>query len=109
MKRCPYCGKEYPDDAVLCSNDGYALPNVVVDAELAEKQANLSGRGLDFDRTAVDTKFASNKQSTLAYPDYQLSAGDRWKCWGISLLLGFLLGEGAILVCSYYPLISNCL
>jgi uncharacterized RDD family membrane protein YckC len=25
MKKCPYCGKEYPDDATICAIDEYAL------------------------------------------------------------------------------------
>jgi hypothetical protein len=25
MKRCPYCGKEYPEDAVVCAVDGQPL------------------------------------------------------------------------------------
>ncbi len=103
MKRCPYCGKEYPDDAVLCSNDGYALPEVVVHAELAEKQANPPNQGLDLDRAAADTKGTSNDQSTLAYPDYQWSASDGWKCLGITLLLGLLLSTGAVVIGRYFP------
>lgn len=28
MKKCTYCGKEYPDEAVVCAIDGYALQAV---------------------------------------------------------------------------------
>ena len=28
MKRCTYCGKEYPDDAVVCATDGQPLQPV---------------------------------------------------------------------------------
>ncbi len=27
MKKCPYCGKEYPDEASECTIDGYPLPS----------------------------------------------------------------------------------
>ena len=29
MKTCSYCGKEHPDDATVCSIDGYPLEEVV--------------------------------------------------------------------------------
>jgi hypothetical protein len=31
MKKCSYCGKEYPDDATVCVIDGASLPGSVVD------------------------------------------------------------------------------
>ena len=31
MKTCPYCGKQYPDDAVVCAIDGEALSRSAVD------------------------------------------------------------------------------
>jgi len=29
MKRCTYCGTEYPDDAEVCVTDGYPLPGSI--------------------------------------------------------------------------------
>jgi hypothetical protein len=29
MKACPYCGKEYPDDASICAIDEHALQSVI--------------------------------------------------------------------------------
>jgi hypothetical protein len=37
MKKCPYCGKEYPDDAVVCAVDGQSL------ADQAEARAKITG------------------------------------------------------------------
>ena len=37
MKRCPYCGQEYPDDAVACAVDGYLL------TDQAEDQTKITG------------------------------------------------------------------
>jgi len=28
MKKCPYCGKQYPDEALICAIDGTELPSV---------------------------------------------------------------------------------
>lgn len=30
MKTCPYCGKQYPDDVVICAIDGEALTRSAV-------------------------------------------------------------------------------
>ncbi len=39
MKTCPYCGKEYPDDATVCAIDGRALP----DLDLAVDRKKVAG------------------------------------------------------------------
>jgi hypothetical protein len=43
MKQCTYCGREYPDDAVVCAIDGYALRNPAT-APLSQPIAPLNDR-----------------------------------------------------------------
>jgi membrane protease YdiL (CAAX protease family) len=69
MKRCPYCGAEYPDDTVVCAVDQQPLPQPVDE------------------RTAP----ANEKPIDLMSPDYRWSARDAWKCMGMIVLLGFLV------------------
>lgn len=38
MKRCPYCGKQYSDDATVCAVDGQSL-------DAPEERKNAAGEG----------------------------------------------------------------
>src|SRR5437588_6216359 len=41
MKSCPYCGKEYPDEASICIIDGHALQAVIpMPPPLAQEEKN---------------------------------------------------------------------
>lgn len=68
MKKCPYCGKEYSDDATNCAIDNELL--------------------LD---NPPKTQAASKKHEPhLTFPDYKWSARDAWKCLGMILILTFV-------------------
>jgi membrane protease YdiL (CAAX protease family) len=73
MKRCSYCGKEYPDEAALCSVDREPLVEIGLHPQLPPEQ----------------TKAADKDKPYLTFPDYQWSARDAWKCLGMILVFLF--------------------
>jgi membrane protease YdiL (CAAX protease family) len=76
MKRCPYCGAEYPDDFSVCSIDSNPLPEIIKLPPPADERIA-----------------ATNTEPTyLTFPDYQWSARDAWKCLGMYLFFEFVLG-----------------
>jgi membrane protease YdiL (CAAX protease family) len=77
MKRCPYCGKEYPDEAICCSIDGQSLPDNHPQSQPSAEQT-------------VDAPSGKNTPY-LTFPDYKWSARDAWKCFGMILVFGFVL------------------
>jgi len=103
MKLCPYCGKEYPDDAVQCSTDGYTLPQIVEDAPSARERENGPDQTLEPTGAAAVGKIPSNRQRSVTYPEYQWSARDGWKCMGMLLLIGFLLSAGRLALDRLFP------
>jgi membrane protease YdiL (CAAX protease family) len=74
MKKCPYCGKEYPDEVTLCAVDQNLLSKVT-----ASPPANVQ-------QGAVE----KNKPSYLVFPDYKWTALDAWKCLGVIVVLEFV-------------------
>jgi|SRR5436190_15254971 len=74
MKRCRYCGNEYPDDATICFIDGESLPS-------NDPQPALSG-----EQTQGQIEAADKNVPDLTFPDYQWSARDAWKCIGMILV-----------------------
>lgn len=77
MKKCPYCGKEYPDEATNCVIDGELLSDNSPQLVAVKKQ---------------DVKTAPQKDEPyLTFPDYKWSARDGWKCLGTLFLFGFVL------------------
>ena len=66
MKKCPYCGKEYPDDATVC----------VVDTELL----------VEHPPKPKPAKEISPPEPYRPWPDYQWHAKDAWKCIGFLVL-----------------------
>jgi hypothetical protein len=89
MKKCPYCGKEYPDEATMCSIDGESLPDNTLKSTIAEVQA-------------IDSAPRKDK-SYLTFPDYQWSAIDAWKCVVMLFLFGFILFGINHLFYSFFP------
>jgi len=75
MKRCPYCGKEYPDEATLCATD----------------QEPLVGEASPGQAVAVPVKTVEKQAFNLTYPDYQWSARDAWKCVAFLVFFGLVL------------------
>jgi membrane protease YdiL (CAAX protease family) len=70
MKKCPYCGKEYPDDVTVCAIDTETLVDYIPKTITDEKPVKL--------------------EPYLTFPDYQWSARDAWKGLGSIFLLSFI-------------------
>jgi membrane protease YdiL (CAAX protease family) len=83
MKKCPYCGKEYPDEATNCAIDNELLLDKSPQLATVEKQ----------------------NEPYLVFPDYKWSASDAWKCLGtilvLMLVMVFILA--VIIVASHLP------
>ncbi|MGA2786765.1 MAG: CPBP family intramembrane glutamic endopeptidase [Verrucomicrobiota bacterium] len=89
MKKCPYCGKEYPDETTNCVIDGELLSDGSPRLTTAEKQ---------------ESEIALKKDEPyLTFPDYKWSALDAWKCVGTFFLFGFILFGFNRLVFSFSP------
>jgi hypothetical protein len=58
MKKCPYCGTEYPDDVSECPTDRQPLPE------------HSSGE---------DAEKGKKEPIYVTYPEYKWSAKDAWK------------------------------
>jgi membrane protease YdiL (CAAX protease family) len=93
MKSCPYCGKEYPDDAITCSIDGESLRD-------KNPQTPIFGEQI------VDALTDKNAPY-LTFPDYQWSARDAWKCLGMLFIIGFALGGVFIVLDLCFPSFRN--
>src|SRR6266850_1137571 len=76
MKQCPYCGKEYPDDAINCLIDNHPLRSSVPDT--SDEETGL--------------KPATDNATYLRYPDYKWTSRYSWKCIGIILILEIVIG-----------------
>ena len=72
MKKCPYCGKEYPDQASECAIDCYPLPSFPPEHKPAK---DCSGYEVE---TVVVHTFISHEAAQLAASN--LEAHDI-KCW----------------------------
>lgn len=71
MKECPYCGKEYPDDAVVCAIDRQALDPPAAQPEPAPKPAAPVRR----------------TESDVVFPEYQWSQRDAWMFLAVIVLV----------------------
>lgn len=78
MKTCPYCGKEYPDDATICLTDRELLTD------------NISKSQVSKDET-VDASLGKNTPH-LTCPNYQWTERDAWKFIGMIVVFEFLMG-----------------
>jgi membrane protease YdiL (CAAX protease family) len=82
MKKCPYCGKEYPDEATICNIDAHPLfdpskPPVEEPPQIKKEKPPKPEPAKD--------------ETGLVWPEYQWRARDAWKCIGIIFCLGFIL------------------
>lgn len=95
VKKCPYCGEEYPDDAKVCAIDTEDLVDHPPKSKPVEEKV-----------TGNPTKSEPVKQEptgpTRTWPDYQWRAKDAWKCIGIIILLTEI-----VLPAGDYALVSN--
>jgi len=73
VKRCDYCGKEYPDEALVCVIDGNSLPG------------NL--KAMEKSGVAVPPPSIAPTNPDAVYPEYRWSARDGWKFLGMMLVL----------------------
>jgi membrane protease YdiL (CAAX protease family) len=89
MKKCPYCGKEYPDDATVC----------IIDHEVLEGDAPEPPA----DKEPIADAAPAKVEPYLTYPEYQWRARDAWKCIGIIFVLGFFLAALTYSVSSHFP------
>lgn len=93
MKKCPYCGKEYPDDATVCIIDTEVLVEHPPKPKVEEDPQPLP-----------DVKPAATAPDLL-WPDYQWSARDAWKCIGMIILLTeIILPAAYYLLRSFFPI-----
>lgn len=81
MKKCPYCGKEYPDDATVCIIDTETL--IDPSKPSAEEESPIK------EEKPLQTKPTKDKPY-LVWPEYQWRARDAWKCLGVIFCLGFI-------------------
>src|ERR1022692_3577668 len=79
MKSCPYCGKEYPDEATICLIDREPLRDKNPQPSTSDEQAQ------------EQLQAADKNAPYLTFPDYQWSARDAWKCIGMIFVFGFPL------------------
>jgi membrane protease YdiL (CAAX protease family) len=95
MKRCPYCGTEYPDDASVCAIDRQPLP------ENISHPPPASGQIIDPTQGAADDgavppqgqmETTDKNIPYLTFPDYRWTARDAWKCLGMFLALELITG-----------------
>jgi membrane protease YdiL (CAAX protease family) len=75
MKQCPYCGKEYSDEVTLCPIDRQPL-NEVGAAKQGDNPKNPPSRS----------------DVHVVYPEYQWSARDAWKFFGMIIVFYLVLG-----------------
>ncbi len=72
MKKCSYCGAEYPDDVTACVTDQTPLEQP------------------HFKTTATISPATGEKSeaitANLTFPDYQWSAKDAWRCLGVPIM-----------------------
>jgi membrane protease YdiL (CAAX protease family) len=69
VKRCDYCGKEYPDEATVCAIDRNPLPELL-----------KSGEG---SVVAIPPPYIERTKNEAVYPEYRWSARDGWKFLGM--------------------------
>ena len=86
MKRCTYCGKEYPDEATLCALDREPLVAIGAHPPMAKEQMETADQNVPY----------------LAFPDYQWSARDAWKCVGIIVCLEVVLETSFLALDSHF-------
>ena len=86
MKKCPYCGEEYPDSTVYCQTDHFALsPSSPEPGKALEVMAPLPSQ--QGDPTSI-----TQQDPYLLYPDYRWRARDGWKCLGFLVVIEIVLG-----------------
>jgi membrane protease YdiL (CAAX protease family) len=89
MKNCSYCGREYPDDAIVCAIYGMSLP--------------------DFSSKASEVPETSRSQTAttgipyIVFPEYRWTARDAWKALGMLVVLEFVFQTVILLTGRSFP------
>lgn len=77
MKTCPYCGKEYSDDVVLCAVDRYELEPPIPSSTLELSNAQILISPAPIPRT----------DGRLVFPEYRWSQWDAWMFFGVMVVI----------------------
>lgn len=77
MKRCEYCGAEYPDDTTVCTIDRQPLAGDGAAATMAQAETGVS---------SVPLTAPKRSNTYVPYPEYRWSARDAWKYLGMGVV-----------------------
>lgn len=77
MKRCEYCGTEYPDDTTVCTIDRQPLAGDGAAVTMAQAEKGV-----------ITAPLTARKKSNtyVPYPEYRWSARDAWKYLGMGVV-----------------------
>jgi len=88
MKKCSYCGEEYPDDATVCAIDSQLLINSSSQLAAGDEQ-----------------KFKT--AAYLKFPEYKWSARDAWKSIVMLVIFAFIMTGVNHLFYSAFPVFAK--
>lgn len=85
MKQCPYCGRDYPDEAERCLTDGSVLLDI--------RPVSVVEQKLDAPLTpGAEQVMAVEPNKAMDAVEFKWSALEGWKCLGMLLVFSAVLG-----------------